>query len=164
LSLEHQPPQQFDLLVLDAFSGDAIPVHLLTVEAFKIYLNHMAPQGVIAVHISNRHFDLQPVVQAIADHHSLATAFIHCENTQFGGYSSYWILVAKDPKALDSKAIRDASTAEADNRRVLWTDDHASLVEVLGRPSIESLDSKIRTWLSELREEFFGAKGNEASD
>jgi hypothetical protein len=164
LSLEHQPPQQFDVLVLDAFSGDAIPVHLLTVEAFQIYLNHMAPQGVIAVHISNRHFDLQPVVQAIADHHNLATAFIHCDNTQFGGYSSYWILVAKDPKALDSKAIRDASTAEADNRRVLWTDDHASLVEVLGRPSIESLDSKIRTWLSELREEFFGAKGNEASD
>jgi hypothetical protein len=164
LSLDRQPSQQFDVLVLDAFSGDAIPVHLLTVEAFKIYLNHMAPLGVIAVHISNRHFDLQPVVAAIAEHHHLATAFIHCENTQFGGYSSYWILVAKDPKALATTPIREASSADTDSRRVLWTDDHASLVEVLGRPSVESLDSKIRTWFSELREEFFGAKGNEASD
>ena len=140
------------------------PCTYLPSRRFKSISERIPPRGVIAVHISNRHFDLQPVVQAIAEHDHLATAFIRCENTQFGGYSSYWILVAKDSKALDSKEIRDASTAEADNRRVLWTDDHASLVEVLGRPSIESLDSKIRTWFSELREEFFGPKGNEASD
>ena len=164
LSLDHPPSQQFDVLVLDAFSGDAIPVHLLTVEAFQIYLNHMAPQGVIAVHISNRHFDLRPVVEAIAEHHRLATAFIHCDDTSFGGYSSYWILVAKDPKCSRPKQSAKPPQLEVDKRRVLWTDDHASLVEVLGRTSVESLNTKIRDWFAEVRNELFGAKRNEASD
>lgn len=164
LSLDRQPSQQFDVLVLDAFSGDAIPVHLLTVEAFEIYLKHMAPLGVIAVHISNRHFDLRPVVDAIADHDHLATAYIHCDDSPFGGYSSYWILVAKDPKALETSSIREAASDETDNRRVLWTDDHASLLEVLGRTSVQSLNSKLRDWFSEVRSKFFGGKQNEASE
>src|SRR5207248_4401523 len=63
LSLERERPQNFDVLALDAFSSDAIPVHLLTVEAFKTYLRHLKPGGVLAVHISNRYLDLVPVVQ-----------------------------------------------------------------------------------------------------
>ncbi len=63
LSLEREPPQRFDILVLDAFSGDAIPVHLLTEEAFTIYERHLAVGGVIAIHLSNRHMDFTPVVR-----------------------------------------------------------------------------------------------------
>ena len=62
LSLEREPPQQFDVLVLDAFNSDAIPTHLLTREAFEIYFRHLKPDGVIAVHISNRHLNLIPVM------------------------------------------------------------------------------------------------------
>src|SRR5205807_9355570 len=71
LSLEREPAQNFDVLALDAFSSDAIPVHLLTVEAFKTYLRHLKPDGVLAVHISNRYLDLVPVVQQAARHLSL---------------------------------------------------------------------------------------------
>ena len=67
LSLEAEPPQKFDLLVLDAFSGDAIPTHLLTREAFDIYRRHLAPGGVIAVHVSNNYLRLAPVVRRLAE-------------------------------------------------------------------------------------------------
>ena len=102
LTLDREPPQKFDVLVLDAFSGDAIPVHLLTVEAFAIYLRHLAPEGIIAVHISNRHFDLRPVVEAIAAHDHLATAAIHSDETSYGGFSSLWVLVTPDRKLLEA--------------------------------------------------------------
>ena len=164
LSLDRELPQNFDVLVLDAFAGDAIPVHLLTVEAFGIYLRHMAPQGVIAVHVSNRHFDLKPVVDAIARHHHLTTANIHSDDTSYGGYSSQWILVAADHKPLDAEAIREVTDTDDDGRLVLWTDNHASLVEVLGRTSFESLRSTIREWTTELHDAIFGAKKNEAPD
>src|SRR5208283_1816496 len=74
LSMEREPPQHFDLLALDAFSGDAIPVHLLTKEAFDIYERHMNTNGVIAVHISNHYLDLEPVVVNLARqfHYKLA--------------------------------------------------------------------------------------------
>src|SRR5258706_573735 len=71
LSLEREPPGNFDVLALDAFSSDAIPVHLLTVEAFKTYLRHLKQGGILAVHISNRYLDLVPVVQQAARHLSL---------------------------------------------------------------------------------------------
>ncbi len=66
LSLAREPSQQFDILVIDAFSGDAIPVHLLTREAFRIYWRHLKPDGVLAVHISNRYLNLAPVVMLAA--------------------------------------------------------------------------------------------------
>ena len=75
LSLEREPPQQFDVLVLDAFSGDAIPVHLLTAEAFVVYLRHLRADGVIAVHISSRYVDLVTVVTAMARHFELESAY-----------------------------------------------------------------------------------------
>jgi len=154
-------PQQFDVLVLDAFSGDAIPVHLLTVEAFQIYLGHMAPQGVIAVHISNRHFDLAPVVKAIATHHHLFTATIHSDDTSQGGYSSLWMLVAADRKPLEAERIRKATSLDDDNRRVLWTDNQASLVDVLGRTRLSSLGANARAWISNLYDGILGAKKSE---
>src|SRR5439155_682177 len=71
--LEQGGSQQFDVLVLDAFSGGAIPLHLLTEEAFRIYFGHLRnPGGILALHISNAHIDLRPVVFALADHFGLA--------------------------------------------------------------------------------------------
>jgi spermidine synthase len=130
LNLSRQPPQNFNVLVLDAFSGDAIPIHLLTREAFAIYLPHMALGGIIAVHISNKHFDLEPVVLAIADVYDLSTATIHSGHTSTGASSATWVLVSASPQALQPKRIHNARAKEQTQGRVLWTDDHASLFEL----------------------------------
>jgi spermidine synthase len=164
LTLDRQPPQNFDVLALDAFSGDAIPLHLLTVEAFQIYLRHLAPHGVIAVHISNRHFDLEPVVNAIAAHDRLAAVTIHADDTNFGGYASSWVLVSRDPDRLKEDAITKAAVDDDDGSRVLWTDDHASLAQVLWQKSFETLWSNIRELTSRLHDEIFGAKENETPE
>jgi hypothetical protein len=129
LELDRESPQNFDVLVVDAFSGDAIPVHLLTVEAFGTYLRHLAPQGMIAVHISNNWFALRPVVDAIADVHRLATACISDAGMVDAGKVSLWVLVARDPKRLETAAISKAALPASESR-VLWTDDYASLFAV----------------------------------
>jgi spermidine synthase len=130
LNLNRESPQNFNVLVLDAFSGDAIPIHLLTREAFAIYLRHMAPDGIIAVHISNRHFALEPVVLALADVYHLATATIESNGSRTGANASTWVLVAASPRALRDKTIQNAKAKKQSDSRVLWTDDHASLFDV----------------------------------
>jgi hypothetical protein len=137
ISLEHELAtgggQEFDLLVLDAFSSDAIPVHLLTREAFDTYLAHMAPDGVIAVHISNRYLDLQPVVEAIADEIGYEAITIS-DNTPDPGwwlYRSTWVLVTRNPAVISSPAIVDVRESRSERNPVLWTDDYASLYSIL---------------------------------
>jgi len=70
-------PQSFDVLVLDAFSGDAIPVHLLTIEAFEVYLRELTPDGILAIRVTNRYLDLQPIIQVIANHFGLTSGRVH---------------------------------------------------------------------------------------
>ncbi|WP_438481627.1 spermidine synthase [Oleiharenicola lentus] len=127
--------QNFDLLALDAFSSDAIPVHLLTKEAFGIYLQHMRPGGVIAVHISNRYLDLRPVVEALAKHYQLHFATIddQPEPDQWWLYGSTWVLLSTDKTFLEQSDIADSAQEppDATANYVLWTDDHASMLKVL---------------------------------
>jgi spermidine synthase len=130
LNLSREPPQGFNVLVLDAFSGDAIPVHLLTREAFAIYLERMAPDGIIAVHISNKHFDLEPVVLALADVYQLKTVTIATNGTSTGEGSSTWVLVSKSERPLRARRIWSGRSKKQSKARVLWTDDHASLFEL----------------------------------
>jgi SAM-dependent methyltransferase len=127
LSLERETePQNFDVLVLDAFSSDAVPMHLLTREAFGVYLRHLAPDGVLAVHTSNRHFELRPVVEASADAHHLSMVTIETDDTMSGGLGSDWELLARSEKPLSPVWIQKGRSRPA-RERVLWTDDHASL-------------------------------------
>ena len=130
LSLEREAPQGFDVLAVDAFSGDSIPVHLITVEAFTEYLRHMKPQGVIAFHVSNRFLDLKPVLLAIAEHHHLEYAYIH-ETAEDGGTTSDWVLLTRDKRFILQPAIVEATepvVPRPDWR--LWTDDFNNLVQV----------------------------------
>src|SRR5439155_26295966 len=69
LSLDREPDRHFDTLILDAFSGDSIPVHLLTAEAFDLYFRHLKSDGVLAVHVSNRYLDLSLIVAGVAALH-----------------------------------------------------------------------------------------------
>ena len=141
LTLERERPQNFDVIVLDAFSSDAMPTHLLTVEAFAIYLRHLAPDGVIAVHVANRHYDLDPVVAADADAHQLQSVTIDSFAPSLQDFGSEWMLVARDLTPWNIEQIRAAAiqlrkgrarfVTPVKQRRVLWTDDHSSLFEVL---------------------------------
>ncbi|HEV2295858.1 MAG TPA: fused MFS/spermidine synthase [Tepidisphaeraceae bacterium] len=124
LSLEREPPQQFDLLALDAFSSDAIPVHLLTKEAFAIYRRHVKPNGLFAIHISNRHLDLRPLVAGLAQAFGLRVFFSSPDlNPGEGGeYASTWAIL--EPSSTPIVPRGD---------EVLWTDERANLVSVLKR-------------------------------
>jgi hypothetical protein len=126
--------QQFDLLALDAFSSDAIPVHLLTKEAFEIYLKQIKPDGVIAVHISNRYLDLRPIVERLAEHFGMGVVSISDDDEpEWWIYATTWMLVSKNRAFLDTPAIRDAAD-EPDplNRQApLWTDDFTNLYSIL---------------------------------
>ena len=126
--------QQFDLLALDAFSSDAIPVHLLTREAFALYLKQVKPGGVIAVHVSNRYLHLRPVVEKLAEHFGMTAATIYNDNDpNWWIYATSWILVSKNRDFLAQPAIADV-TEEPEKRpkpAPLWTDDYASLYSIL---------------------------------
>lgn len=125
--------QNFDVLVLDTFSSDSIPVHLVTKEAFALYLEHLAPDGIIAAHITNLHLDLQPVFWQLAKFYGLSMVRINYEGDQNGGYESHWILLARDPALLDVPAIQthtiDLSGYSTDIQ--LWTDDYSNLFQIL---------------------------------
>jgi hypothetical protein len=135
LTLEREPPQHFDLLVLDAFSSDAIPVHLLTKEAFEVYGRHLNTNGIIAVHISNHYLDLEPVVVNLARHFGYKLALIDYEETdeEWWLYSSTWVLLSRNERIIGSPAIRNAaSTVQTNSVKVpLWTDDFTSLFQIL---------------------------------
>ena len=131
LSLEQEDPQDFDVLVLDAFSGDAIPTHLLTREAFEIYQKHLAPDGIIAVHTSNLYFDLRPVVDALADEFAMHSSTVVVSNIQaLTDVPSEWILVSNNAEQLEEKTLREAAIAPQ-SRRVLWTDSFSNLFQIL---------------------------------
>jgi SAM-dependent methyltransferase len=132
LSLEREPPQQFDVLAIDAFSSDAIPAHLITREAVEVYLRHMKPDGVIAFHVTNRYLNLVPVVEGIANQLGLRALWIEDPGLDTLGNASSWVLLAKDPARLDDPRLTDPSFAIQPRRdwRV-WTDDFNNLVQVL---------------------------------
>jgi SAM-dependent methyltransferase len=132
LNLEREPPKGFDVLAIDAFSSDAIPVHLITSEALAIYEKHMRPDGIIAFHVTNRFLDLIPVVKKLADAHGLAAVFIRDEGDDPLGSSSDWVLLARDPDVLAQPRIEEAATEIVEHPEWrLWTDDFNNLVQVL---------------------------------
>jgi hypothetical protein len=134
LTMENEPPQHYDVLVVDAFSSDAVPVHLLTAEAMEIYLKHLADDGVLAFHISTLHLDLHSVVWKLAEHFGLETSWIESfEDSTEGALASDWILLSRDGSFLNSSAIDKAESSPNRRRKevMLWTDDHINVLEIL---------------------------------
>jgi SAM-dependent methyltransferase len=126
-------PQDFDVLVLDAFSGDAVPLHLLTREAFEVYLQHLAPDGVLAVNVSNRYFDLGLQVYRLAEAFGLQAMKIEDRGDGLQSYDSIWMLLARDRSLLDLPALaaRAAASPAIPASLRLWTDDYSNLLQVL---------------------------------
>jgi SAM-dependent methyltransferase len=133
VSLEQAPPQQFDVLVLDAFSGDSIPVHLLTAEAFSEYFRHLKPAGVLAVHTSNKYLDLNPVVKSAAEHFRKRSVLVENDRDEARQvHTSSWVLVAEQGNGLFDKLQGEANTDYSAAPQVrLWTDDYSSILTVV---------------------------------
>jgi hypothetical protein len=131
LSLEREPSQSFDVLAIDAFSSDSIPIHLMTVEAMDVYLKHMKPDGVIAFHVSNRFFDLAPVVKLLAGAANLKSALIVDEGEDPDLSKTDWVLVTRNQALLDAPELA-ARTEEPTDIRGLrpWTDDDHNLFQI----------------------------------
>ncbi|MFT4688944.1 MAG: spermidine synthase [Limisphaerales bacterium] len=146
LNMEKEESQQFDLLALDAFSSDAIPVHLLTKEAFALYERQLKTNGCLAIHISNRYLDLEPVVRNAAELYGYHVAIISDENLAGNPwvYESTWMILNKDPILVE--AIQTSSLGEemepSDVKVALWTDDYTSLYPILYRSGSEEYDEE----------------------
>ncbi|ADB18278.1 integral membrane protein-like protein [Pirellula staleyi DSM 6068] len=139
--LKKSGSQQYDVIILDAFSGDAIPAHLLTVEAMQIYEQHLRTntqgevQGVIAVHISNRYLDLEPVVIALAEKQKFQAIQVSVEEGEDNGDTgSDWILLTRNEEFLAQPDVILGSTVlktDGSSKKLLWTDQHNSLWPIL---------------------------------
>ena len=126
-------PQNFDILIIDAFSGDAIPLHLLTTQALELYKKHLAAGGVLAFHISNQHVDLEPEVAALAVAAGMKAMRVSSpSNENTGAFSSTWMLVSASPSFFSTPEVfNEAHPAELNPKVRAWTDDYSSLLPVL---------------------------------
>lgn len=137
LSLEHEAErgqlQQFDVLVLDAFSGDAIPVHLLTREAFQVYLKHLrSNNSILAVHVTNRSLDLSWEVALLARESHLSLVRIYRPWLRSFSSKTDWILLSREAESLNTPQIKAAGSDVPWRPDLpLWTDDFSNLLSVL---------------------------------
>ncbi len=131
LSLEREPVQQYDLLVADAFSGDAIPVHLITRQALELYFRHLKPDGVLALNIANTHLDVEPVVEGLAgalNKHSLVIA--SQSDLQHNIFPAHWALLSSKP--ITSPIVRSVARKPLSRPGLrVWTDDYNNLFQIL---------------------------------
>jgi spermidine synthase len=132
-SLAAEPAQGFDVLAIDAFSGDAIPLHLLTVEAMEVYRRHLAPGGVLAFHVSNRYVDLEPEIAALALRSGMqARGFTNKDDERVNELAASWLLLTVNGELLRSPELA-AKGHELPRRAAVkpWTDDYSSLLPLI---------------------------------
>jgi SAM-dependent methyltransferase len=133
VSLEREAPQNFDVIAVDAFSGDSIPVHLLTREAFELYFKHLRPDGILCVHVSNKHLRLAPVVERVATSLGLQTLEVDNEAIDEAQvFESDWVLVARPGNpTLATPLVNSAGTPVAPRPELrVWTDDYSNLFQI----------------------------------
>ncbi len=133
LTLERQESQQFDILAVDAFSSDAIPIHLLTREALAIYFRHLKPDGILALHISNRYLDLAPVcARGASDFGKTATSISDEPDDANFILDSTWVLVTSNDALLHSHPFdtADSSVATAPASFRTWTDNYSNVIQI----------------------------------
>jgi hypothetical protein len=125
----------FDILVLDTFSSDSIPAHLVTRQAFEIYLQNLAPDGLIAAHISNKHLDLKPVLWQLAQFYDLDFALVSKlpQEYDLGAYPSDWVLITRNAALLQTPALVNTGDRMQGYTTAirLWTDDYSNLFQII---------------------------------
>ena len=139
LELANRPEARFDLLVIDAFSSDAIPMHLITLEAMQLYADRLAPGGILAMHISNRVFDLRPIIARFARELGLVMMIrndqeLTPDQIAQGHSPSVWVVLAKEREPLKRLALSNQWSwvaSDPNNVRRIWTDDYSNILSVL---------------------------------
>ena len=153
LSMERElaarQPQRYDVLAIDAFSSDSIPVHLITREAIEVYRRELAPGGIVAVHISNRFLDLKPVLANIGAATGMTVRLVADSPAEETGASSTdWVLMAEnDVPFADPKLADRVEPLEANPAYSLWTDQFNNLLEVLKSRPLDAIKSLVGPWL-----------------
>jgi SAM-dependent methyltransferase len=132
LSLERERPENFDVLAVDAFSSDSIPVHLLTEEAMQLFFRHLRPDGILAVHISNRYLDLEPVVGTESQVLGKAARTVDTDEDESQDvFSATWVLVTSPAPGFDDMVVNASKGVAMTRRTRLWTDDYSNLFQIL---------------------------------
>ena len=137
VSLEREAPRQYDVMAIDAFSGDSIPMHLLTREALAAYLKHLKPDGVIVFQATNRFVDIIPVIRRLADEAGLTTAYVG-DWPEFEQGAEYWlsstdqVIVTRNARLLESEKIREVAVPARERADLPpFTDDYYNLLRIL---------------------------------
>jgi spermidine synthase len=135
LVLEREPAQDFDVLAVDAFSGDAIPIHLLTREALDIYRRHLRPDGALLFHISNKFVDLEPALARLASEAGLQARVVSDTPDDPDGTSplsaSDWVIFSKDARLFESGDLKRAEDLEEPQKGPAWTDDFNTILSAI---------------------------------
>ncbi len=123
----------FDLLIVDAFSGDSIPQHLLTTEAISLYLQSLTKDGVIVIHVSNSHLNLLPLMRGLAKEKQMAISYFHTRAEKNQEHDTQWVWLSRNQQLLDSVLVKayQSDWPDNSNNAVLWTDASSSLISVL---------------------------------
>jgi len=131
--LETGGSNEFDVLILDAFSGDAVPVHLLTDEAFDLYEKHLSNDGILAAHISNDYLDLSPVIRNAAQRLNMDAVWIEGPADRWYEDGNDWVLMSRNKELIGSDLIRSTQSEwnDAVPKPIRWTDDFSNLIEVI---------------------------------
>jgi hypothetical protein len=132
-SLTREAPQSFDVLAIDAFSGDAIPLHLLTTEALALYKKHLAPSGILAFHVSNQYLDLAPEITLLATSAGMKAELVESSpNAARGAFRSTWVLLTTSPTFFTQPEIAAATQPMPTLPGLkVWTDDYSSLLPIV---------------------------------
>ena len=136
LTFAREPDGVYDLIIVDAYSSDAIPIHLATKEAMKIYKDRLTPQGVVVMHVSNRHLELESVVVGIADANQLKSWVYHEDSARDSEYifSTSVVVSAREEADVGKLAESDKwEETEADEKQRVWTDDYSNVLGAVYR-------------------------------
>lgn len=134
LAMEREPPQDFDILILDAFSGDAIPMHLLTEQALQLYRRHLRPDSVLAIHITNHYLDLKPLISGMARQAGYHYLFVQSKasSDSLGRYRSDWALLSNNQAFLHSPVFAEVEHSDTEpEQTIMWTDDFSNMFRLL---------------------------------
>ena len=125
------PPQQFDMLSIDAFSSDSVPMHLMTVEALRVYQKQIKPDGAIVYNVTNRLINLAPMVKLLAEQEGMTAILISDTAARGDYYQTDFVIVTRNPKLIADARLKDAVPIQALPGLKVWTDHHNNLFDVL---------------------------------
>jgi spermidine synthase len=131
LSLERDPPQQFDMLGIDTFSSDSIPMHLMTLEALRVYQKQIKPDGAIVYNVTNRLINLAPMVKLLAEQEGMTAILISDTAARGDYYQTDFVIVTRNPQLIQDPRLASATPIAPIPGLKVWTDHHNNLFDVL---------------------------------